>query len=82
MSRDTPYQLAEYARIGYYGNPCPHLSSSPAWCAHMLGKYLHDTGRAIPHDVRMGRDKSIRANDMRFTFQVSDDKSIRFERIE
>lgn len=49
--------------------------------AHALGRYLHDTGRTPPRDVRMGRGDSIRCNDMRFTFKAAAGR-IEFERIE
>lgn len=62
MSRD----LTEFARIGYYGNPNPHLYSSPAWYAHRIGEHLHATGRSIPTDVRMGRGYKVRVGDMIF----------------
>ncbi len=71
--------LTEYARVGYGGNSNPHLQSSPVWYAHALGGYLHASGRTPPHDVRMGRGNSIRANGMRFTFCGI---PVRFERVE
>lgn len=77
-----PDNLTEYARIGYHGNECPHLWSSPAWYAHQLGSYLHATGRPIPTDVRMGRGQSIRARDLRFTFTHGEGGRVSFERIE
>lgn len=61
--------LTEYARAGYNGNDNPHLWSSPCWYAHIFGRYMHDSGRSIPDDVRMGRGDSIRCGDMRFTFK-------------
>lgn len=68
MSRSD--NLTNYARDGYDGNANPHLSTSPAWYAHALGRYLHDTGRSAPVDVRMGRGDSIRTGDMWFTFRM------------
>lgn len=79
MARDD---LTEYARVGYYGNPNPHMATSPAWYAHALGTYLHATGRTPPRDVRMGRGDSIRANDMRFTFRHVEPSGIEFERVQ
>lgn len=71
------------ARAGYDGNPNPHLYSSPRFYAHALGRYLHDTGRAPPNEVGMGRGYSIRANSMRFLIGTGESKgSVRFERIE
>ena len=64
-------QLTEYARAGFDGNPNPHLSSSPAWFAHALGRHLHYDGHSVPKDVRMGRGDSIRACGMRFKFQYA-----------
>jgi hypothetical protein len=57
--------LTAYARTGFDGNPNPHLWSSPAWLAHALGRYLHDSGRSVPTDVRMGRGDSIRCKEAR-----------------
>lgn len=74
--------LTDEARAGYYGNENPWLYSSPAWYAHALGRYMHDTGRSIPTDVRMGRGDSIRANNMRFTFKLEKGQGISFERVE
>lgn len=59
--------LVEEARIGYYGNPNPHLYSSACWYAHSLGQHLHQTGRPIPTDVRMSRGYSMRVGDMVFS---------------
>jgi len=73
--------MTDIARAGYDGNDNPHLATSPNWYAHALGRYLHDTGRVPPRDVRMGRGDSIRANDMRFAFKVEAGR-ITFERIE
>lgn len=77
MSKD----LTEFARTGYMGNANPHLATSPAWYAHALGLYLHQTGRTPPRSVRMGRGDSIRANDMRFKFNEAGGR-ISFERVE
>ena len=73
--------LTEYARNGFDGNENPHLSSSPAWFAHAFGRYMHDTGRAVPTDVRMGRGDSIRCIGMRFSFVYRSGK-VSFERLE
>ena len=78
----TTRTLTDEARVGYDGNPNPHLFSSPSWYAHALGAYLHETGRSPPRDVRMGRGDSIRANDMRFTFTHPQPGTIEFERVE
>ena len=74
-----PETLTSFARAGYDGSANPHLYSSPAYYAHALGQYLHATGRTPPHDVRMGRGDSIRANGLRFTFSG---KPLKFERVE
>jgi hypothetical protein len=55
--------LTTEARVGYDGNPNPHLYSSASWYAHSLGQYLHATGRAPPRDVRMSRGYSMRVAD-------------------
>ena len=73
--------LTEFARAGYDGNANAHLATSPAWYAHALGRYLHASGRSPPRNVRMGRGDSIRVNDMRFTFTVTRDHKITFERV-
>lgn len=78
-----PESLDAYALAGYQGHPNPHLATSAAWYAHALGRYLHDTGRTTPRDVRMGRGYSIRANDMRFTCTHPDGTGrVTFERVE
>lgn len=64
MSRTD--NLTAAARVGYDGNPNPHLYSSPCWYAHSLGQHLHQTGRNPPSDVRMSRGCSVRANGMLF----------------
>jgi hypothetical protein len=73
--------LTSEARVGFYGNPNPHLHTSPCWYAHALGQYLHATGRSAPRGVRMGRGDSIRANDMRFAFKHGP-AGLKFDRIE
>jgi hypothetical protein len=85
---NQPYQVSEAAFMhaaalaGFNGNDNPHLYSSPAWYAHALGRYLHDTGRCVPRNVRMGRGYSIRANDMRFAIKETGAGRVTFERIE
>lgn len=74
-----PDSLTAYARAGFYGADNPHLATSPCWYAHAFGRYMHDTGRPIPTDVRMGRGDSIRCRDMRFTFTMNAGR-ISFER--
>jgi hypothetical protein len=75
--------LTEPARTGYYGNPNPYLWSSPNWYAHAFGAYLHQTGRSIPTDVRMGRGDSIRNGDTRYTFKhPPKSQKVVFERVE
>lgn len=71
--------LTTEARAGYDGNENPYLFSSPAWYAHALGKYLHDTGRNPPFGVRMSLGDHIRANDMLFSFEAKNGR-ITFER--
>lgn len=75
-------KLTDAARIGYYGNPNPHIFSSPMWYAHCLGAYLHATGRYVPVDVRMGRGYSIRCRDMRFAIKETGPQTVMFERVE
>lgn len=77
----TATDLTTEARAGYDGNANPHLPTSSCWYAHALGRYLHDTGRTPPRDVRMGRGDSVRANDMRFAFKQAKG-AITFERVE
>lgn len=76
-----PQDLTAEARVGYDGNPNPSIRTSASWYAHELGRHLHDTGRPVPRDVRMGRGDSIRSGDLRFAFKLSRD-SITFERVE
>lgn len=66
--------LTEYALQGYAGAENPHAYSSPAWYAHRLGRYLHDSGRPPPRDVRMGRGYKVRVADM--IFDMADDRKI------
>lgn len=76
-----PHDLTTEARNGYDGNANPHLSSSPCFYAHAFGRYMHDSGRTPPRDVRMGRGYSIRGNDMRFTIKQEGSR-VEFERAE
>lgn len=59
-------ELTTAARAGYDGNANPYLYSSPMWYAHSLGRYLHDTGRTPPRDVRPGRGSRMHANDLQW----------------
>jgi hypothetical protein len=74
--------LDEAAAHGYHGAPNTALWSSPAFYAHELGTFFRNTGRPEPRDVRMGRGDSIRASDMRFTFQGNPVHGLTFERVE
>lgn len=59
--------LTPAAQNGYEAAPgaaCPHYTSSPNGLAWLVGKWLHETGRPAPRDVRPGRGYRIRANDM------------------
>lgn len=67
MARDS---LTTFARAGYDGNENPHLATSAAWYAHALGRFLHDSGRSVPEDVRMSRGDSIRSRDCVYAFSV------------
>lgn len=67
----TPMDLTEPARAGYAGKPNPHMFSSPNYYAHALGKYLFDSGRAEPGDVRMGRGYRIRSRDTIYAIRDS-----------
>jgi len=58
--------LTEYAVAGYYGRYENLLGTSPAWYAYHLGKHMDITGRSIPHDVKMSRGCTIRANGLLF----------------
>ena len=73
--------MTEIAREGYDGNDNRHLASSPHFYAHALGRFLHDTGRSPPRDVRMSRGYSIRANDLLFKITHNKGNSIAFERV-
>ena len=76
--------LTPEARVGYDGNPNPHLATSPSWYAHALGAYLHGSGRSAPRGVRMSRGNSIWANDMLFRFtehKGADGLRVTFERV-
>jgi hypothetical protein len=42
----------------------PFLHSSASHMAFAVGRWLRDTGRPIPRDVRMSRGYTVRANDM------------------
>lgn len=61
--------LTAEARNGYFGNPNPHLYSSPCWYAHSLGQYLHATGRCVPDGVRMSRGSKMRCRDSLYEYQ-------------
>lgn len=59
--------LTPAAKAGYEASAeaaCPHYSSSPNGLAWMVGRWLQQTGRPAPRDVRPGRGYRIRANDM------------------
>jgi hypothetical protein len=68
------------AAAGFARQANPHLSSSPAWCAHELGRYFQESGRTAPTDVRMGRGYSIRVRDMRFA--IGHGTPVTFDRVE
>ncbi len=74
--------LTAIARAGYDGNENPHLFSSPHFYAHAFGRYLHDSGRSPPRDIRMGRGYSIWASDMRFTITHTGENRVAFERVQ
>ena len=73
--------LTDYAVQGYEGQENTNLATSACWYAHCLGKYLNDSGRCKPRDVRMARGDSIRSGDLRFAFRQAGGK-LEFERIE
>lgn len=59
--------LTPAARQGYEasdGAVCPHFLSSPNGLAWTVGRWLRDTGRPAPRDVRAGRGYRMHANDM------------------
>jgi len=58
--------LTEYAIKGYKGQYENMLPTSPVWYAYHLGKHMNITGRTMPHDVRMSRGCTIRANGLLF----------------
>jgi len=71
--------LTEYARVGFAGNPNPHIYSSPAWYAHELGAHLQATGRPVPDNVRMGRGYRVRNRDQVFRIVALGHGSIKLE---
>lgn len=59
--------LTPEATNGYRAPPdaeCPHYASSPASLAWFVGRWLQQTGRCEPRNVRPSRGHRIRANDM------------------
>jgi hypothetical protein len=74
----TSNNLTTEAIDGFNGVANMHLYSSPCYIAHLLGRFMHDTGRPKPRDVRMSRGYTIRANDMLFRWE---DKTNHFERL-
>jgi len=58
--------LTGAALVGYMGEPCPFLATSPSWYAYKLGAFLKASGRAEPTDVAMSRGDSVRCRDMLF----------------
>jgi hypothetical protein len=70
--------LTAQAIDGYNGLPNQYLYSSANYIAHLLGRFLHDTGRTNPRNVRMSRGLTIHANDMLFRWE---DRTSHFERL-
>jgi hypothetical protein len=70
--------LTNEAVNGFNGLSNGHLYSSPNYIAHLLGRFLHDSGRTKPRNVRMSRGYTIRANDMLFRWE---DRTNYFERL-
>lgn len=90
MKNKTWIAMLEAATLGYQSareqmsslsrvDNNSYLATSPCWYAYELGCFMWDSGRCLPHDVRMGRGDSIWANDMRFTFSS---KPLKFERVQ
>lgn len=76
-------KLTKYAEQGYKDSNSknPHLYSSPAHIAYMIGEYFLITGRTMPVDVRMSRGYSIRVRDMIFKWTEYGAGINNFERI-
>jgi hypothetical protein len=70
--------LTAIAIDGFNGLANGHLYSSPNYIAHLLGRFLHDSGRTKPRNVRMARGYTIHANDMLFRWE---DRTNYFERL-
>ena len=70
--------LTNEAVNGFNGLANGHLYSSPNYIAHLLGRFLRDSGRTKPRNVRMSRGYTIRANDMLFRWE---DRTNYFERL-
>jgi hypothetical protein len=74
--------LTAIARTGYEApteDPNPYYYSSANHSAYALGRYLRQSGRTSPRDVRMSRGYSIRANDMLFKIRHAK-STVSFER--
>jgi hypothetical protein len=71
--------LTAIAIDGFNGLANGHLYSSPNYIAHLLGRFLHDSGRTKPRNVRMFMGYTIRADDMLFRWE---DRTNHFERLE
>lgn len=75
-----PNDLTAEAMQGYEAScntACPYLYSSPSSIAWLAGRWLQDTGRPKPRDVRMSRGYSIRVNDMVLLWKAG---TVEFER--
>lgn len=56
-------EMLAACRAGFWGNPNPHIYSSPVWYAHAIGAYLHRQGvRTLPTSCRMGRGYRVRVD--------------------
>lgn len=82
MKGTKVHDLTQHARAGYDGNENSHLATSPAWYAHAIGRYLHDTGRAPPYAVSMSRGNSMNANGKRWRFSHPAPGRVEFNLIE
>ena len=56
-------EMLAACRAGFWGNPNPHIYSSPVWYAHAIGAHLHRDGyRTLPQSCRMGRGYRVRVD--------------------
>ena len=62
--------LTHRARLGFNGSELPQDASPIARRAYSLGRYLHDTGRNIPTDVRVRSGGQMLSGDLCFEWSA------------